>query len=464
MHSSGVLGRYLPEFGALTNLVQHEFFHRYSADEHTIRVTEELDKLAVGDDKRNRLYRGLYNEIEDPFVLYLAVLLHDAGRALNSSSHEDASATLAQSVARRFSLKTKRRKLLLFLVNSHLELWRTANTKNIDDPSTIIKFAKMVGSVRSLNYLMLLTYADSRGTDLKSWTETKEAPLRFLYHETLEYLEDADSFSARRKESQEELLKRVTEKLPQSHHSTAVSHFEKMPLRYFQRREASHISRHIKLLVDYFKDWATSKSLPQPTLHWREIKEQGCSEFTVIWQDQHKLASCLTGALAAQKINIISAEFFSRDDEVVFDIFRVCTTNFEPVTSNNKKKNIEKLLVSGLHDEDFSYSDLIQRATKELLDWHDLADQFPQRVYINNQSDEKHTLIEIQALDRIGLLHTILSVIAKFDLEVIHARITTTRGAAIDTIYVVDSEGKKITKKEDLDYLFKGLQKAIEIK
>ena len=464
MHSSGVLGRYLPEFGALTNLVQHEFFHRYSADEHTIRVTEELDKLAVGDDKRNRLYRGLYNEIEDPFVLYLAVLLHDAGRALNSSNHEDASATLAQSVARRFSLKTKRRKLLLFLVNSHLELWRTANTKNIDDPSTIIKFAKMVGSIRSLNYLMLLTYADSRGTDLKSWTETKEAPLRFLYHETLEYLEDADSFSARRKESQEELLKRVTEKLPQSHHSTAVSHFEKMPLRYFQRREASHISRHIKLLVDYFKDWATSKSLPQPTLHWREIKEQGCSEFTVIWQDQHKLASCLTGALAAQKINIISAEFFSRDDEVVFDIFRVCTTNFEPVTSNNKKKNIEKLLVSGLHDEDFSYSELIQRATKELLDWHDLADQFPQRVYINNQSDEKHTLIEIQALDRIGLLHTILSVIAKFDLEVIHARITTTRGAAIDTIYVVDSEGKKITKKEDLDYLFKGLQKAIEIK
>ena len=111
MHSSGILGRYLPEFGALTNLVQHEFFHRYSADEHTLRVTEELDKLAAGEDKRNRLYRRIYNEMEDPFVLYLAVLLHDAGRALNSSNHEDASATLAQSVARRFSLKTKRRKL-----------------------------------------------------------------------------------------------------------------------------------------------------------------------------------------------------------------------------------------------------------------------------------------------------------------------------------------------------------------
>ena len=76
----------------------------------------------------------------------------------------------------------------------------------------------------------------------------------------------------------------------------------------------------------------------------------------------------------------------------------------------------------------------------------------------------KHTLIEIQALDRIGLLHKILSEIAKFDLEVIHARITTTRGAAIDTIYVMNSNGKKITKKEDLDQLLEGLQKAIEIK
>ena len=256
----------------------------------------------------------------------------------------------------------------------------------------------------------------------------------------------------------------MNEKLPQSHHSTATSHFEKMPLRYFQRREASHIARHVELLVDYFKGWAASKSLPEPTLHWREIKEQGSSEFTVIWQDQHKLASCLTGALAAQKINIISAEFFSRDDEVVFDIFRVCTTNFEAVTSTNKKKNIEKLLTSGLHDEDFSYEELINKATKELLDWHELADQFPQRVYINNQSDENHTLIEIQALDRIGLLHAILSAIAKFDLEVIHARITTTRGAAIDTIYVVDSEGKKLTNEKDLDQLLKGLQKAIEIK
>jgi [protein-PII] uridylyltransferase len=464
MHSSGILGRYLPEFGALTNLVQHEFFHRYSADEHTLRVTEELDKLILeSEDQRKSLYREIYQEIEDPFVLYLAALLHDTGRAMNTSQHEDASATLAQNVARRFSLKTKRRQLLLFLVNSHLELWRTANTKNIDDPNTIVKFAQIVGSKRWLNYLMLLTYADSRGTDLKSWTDTKESPLRFLYLETREYLEDAEAFSKKRKEAKDELLQRVIEQLPESHESTAMDHFIEMPARYFLRNEASHITRHIKILVDYFKGWATSDTVSKPVLHWREIAQQGCSEFSVVWQDQHKLASCLTGALAAQKVNIISAEFFARGDDVVFDILRVCSTKFEPITSSNKKKNIEKLLVSGLNDKDFSYDDLIKKADKDLLDWHELANQFPQRVYINNQADENHTLIEIQALDRIGLLHNILSSIAEIELEVTHARITTTRGAAIDTIYVVTSEGNKITDGKILSQLLASLEKAIEI-
>ena len=464
MHSSEILGKYLPEFGALTNLVQHEFFHRYSADEHTLRVTEELDKLILeSEDQRKNLYREIYQEIEDPFVLYLAVLLHDAGRAMNTSQHEDASATLAQNVARRFSLKTKRRQLLLFLVNSHLELWRTANTKNINDPSTIVKFAQIVGSKRWLNYLMLLTYADSRGTDLRSWTDTKEAPLRFLFLETREYLEDAKAFAKKRKEAKDELLQRVIEQLPQSHKSTAMDHFVEMPARYFLRNEASHIARHVKLLVDYFKDWASTESVQRPILHWREIAQQGCSEFSVIWQDQHKLASCLTGALAAQKVNIISAEFFARGDGVVLDIFRVCSTKFEPITSSNKKKKIEKLLVSGLTEKDFSYDDLIKEADKDLLDWHELANQFPQRVYINNQADENHTLIEIQALDRIGLLHRILSSIAEIELEVTHARITTTRGAAIDTIYVVTSEGNKITNEKVLSLLLTNLEKAIEI-
>ncbi len=463
MHRAGVLGRYLPEFGALTNLVQHEFFHRYSADEHTLRVVAELDGLSEADDRRRAVYRELFNELDDPFVLYLAILLHDSGRAKNTDHHDEASAVLAQAVARRLSLKSKRRKLLLFLVDSHLELWRTANTKNTHDPNTIGDFARIVGDARNLDYLMLLTYADSRGTNEEAWTETKEAPIRFLYHETREYLEDAAAFADRRRRAQEELLEEVRAGLPDSHASTVVAHFQEMPARYFARREPAHIVRHIELLIDYFEGWAFAEQTPEPILHWRAIPEQGCSEFTVIWQDRHGLVSHIAGALAAHKVNILSAEIFARGDGVVFDIFRVCTTNFEPVTSDHTQRKIAKLLISGLLGGEMAYDDLIDEADDGLRDWQEMADQFPQRVYLNNISDPDHTLLEIQALDRLGLLHKIFTSVSELGLEVTHARITTTRGAAIDTIYVVGPDGRKIEDKETLDRLLDCIRGALGI-
>ena len=463
MHRAGVLGRYIPEFGALTNLVQHEFFHRYPADEHTLRVIEELDALSVADDRRRAIYRRLFNELDDPYIIYLAILLHDSGRAKNKAHHDDESTVLAQGIARRFSLKKKRRQLLLFLVDSHLELWRTANSKDIDDPQTIANFAQITGFKRQLDHLMLLTYADSRGTNEESWTETKEAPLRILYQETKEYLEDAGAFAKRRSSAQKILLDEVIEKMPASHASTVVAHFQEMPGRYFMRRESVHIVRHIELLVEYFKNWAFAEIDPEPILHWRAIPEQGCSEFTVIWHDRHKLLANISGALAAHKVNILSAEIFARGDGVVFDIFRICTTDFEPVNSHYRQKEIETLLRSGLSGDEPDYETLIDRADDDLHDWQEIADQFPQRVYINNDARKHHTLLEIQAIDRLGLLHHILSTIGKLDLKVTNARITTTRGAAIDTIYLVDANGSKVVNKGILANLQASLHETLGI-
>ena len=465
MHRAGVLGRYLPEFGALTNLVQHEFFHRYSADEHTLRVVDELDALATVDetDRRKLLYRDLFNQVDDPFVLYLAILLHDSGRAMNSAQHEDASAVLAQRVSRRLSLKSKRRQLLLFLVNAHLELWRTANTQNTDDPKTIAAFAKIVGSRRNLDYLMLLTYADSRGTDEQSWTETKEAPLRVLYYETREFLADAKAFTERRRIAQEALLEEVTGLLPASHASTVVAHFQEMPRRYFVRREAAHVARHIELIVEFFQNWAVATEHPDPVLHWRELPDQGCSELTVVWLDRQRLLTHIAGAIAAHKVNILLADIYSRRDDVVVDVFRVCTTDFEPVTSSFTQRKIAETLRKGLKGDEVRYAELIDKADDELKDWQDLIDSFPQRVYINNSSDPGHTLVEIQALDRLGLLHTIVSAIGDLGHEIRNARITTTRGAAIDTIHVVGQDGKKLSEDHQLDELLACVESALGI-
>ncbi|HVJ45427.1 MAG TPA: nucleotidyltransferase domain-containing protein, partial [Luteolibacter sp.] len=120
MHRVGVLGRYLPEFGALDCLVQHEFFHRYTADEHTLRCIEELDKLVGDTNPSKEIYRRLFHQIEDAYGLYLAVILHDTGRSENVREHIDGSAMLAVRLCNRLQISGPRRSLIMYLVDNHL--------------------------------------------------------------------------------------------------------------------------------------------------------------------------------------------------------------------------------------------------------------------------------------------------------------------------------------------------------
>src|ERR1700730_17142827 len=119
MHRVDFLGRYIPEFGQLTCLVQHEFFHRYTADEHTLVCIDKLDALASTQDPKLLLYRRLFESLEDPFVLYLALLLHDTGKGVGARPHSEASALFAQQVATRLQLSSEQRKALILLVDRH---------------------------------------------------------------------------------------------------------------------------------------------------------------------------------------------------------------------------------------------------------------------------------------------------------------------------------------------------------
>ncbi len=164
MHRVDFLGRYIPEFGQLTCLVQHEFLHRYTADEHTLVCIDKLDALATTDDPKLIAYRKIFEQLDDPFVLYLALLLHDSGKAVGARRHSEASALFAQRVATRLQLSSEQRKSLILVVDHHLTLSMIAQQRNLDDPATVAELAGVVKNQRNLNALMLLTLADGQGT------------------------------------------------------------------------------------------------------------------------------------------------------------------------------------------------------------------------------------------------------------------------------------------------------------
>jgi [protein-PII] uridylyltransferase len=170
----------------------------------------------------------------------------------------------------------------------------------------------------------------------------------------------------------------------------------------------------------------------------------------------------IAGALAAQNINILSADLFQRGDDLVLDVFRVCTSQFAPVSNDRVKARVEKMIAEAFQKPDFDFSAPIKEHRSQFKGMEDVAAEVPQRVHVNNTLSTTHNIVEVQALDRIGLLYDVFMAIGKLGLSVTHARINTEKGIALDTIYLQDNQqAAKITDPTVLKNLHDNLQRAV---
>jgi len=448
MHRVDFLGRYIPEFGQLTCLVQHEFLHRYTADEHTLVCIDKLDALAQTNDPKLIAYRKIFEQLEDPFVLYLALLLHDSGKAVGARPHSEASALFAQRVAARLQLSSEQRKALILLVDHHLTLSQTAQQRNLDDPATVTDFAHIVKHQRNLNSLMLLTLADGQGTSAEGWSDWKESLVWALFHETSRCLADQKSYYEKTKVERESLQVSVTAKLSADFAAEIEAHFEFMPDNYFRASDVPEIVEHLQLFRSFLENFSSppqagfaaenrGESPLAAAIRWKAVPEQGHSVVTFCTWERERLLAKVAGSFSVVPLNILSADVFPRGDNVMLTVFHVCDTKGRPVTHQRDFSLVEQTLRRALEDENFHFRPLIEKARRQS---HRLATgiEFPTRIAIDNKTHPVYALIEIQAPDRLGLLYDVLTCLDRENLLVPLSRINTQAGAAIDTLYVVD--------------------------
>src|SRR5947207_1826860 len=360
MHRVDFLGRYVPEFGQLTCLVQHEFFHRYTADEHTLVCIDKLDQVMETKDPKLRSYRALFEKLEDPFVLYLALLLHDTGRAVGARPHSEASALFAQGAAARLRLSAAQRRSLVLLVDDHLTLSNTAQQRNLDDPETAVEFARIVKDQVNLDALMLLTLADGQGTSADAWSDWKEVLVWQLYHATSQYLSDQEAFFEQTKIERALLQKQVTENLGADYSEEVDAHFEFMPDNYFRAFEVEGIVSHLRLFRRFLENLYLRDEPPlAPAIAWQAFPEQGHSIASLCAWDGHELLGKIAGSFAVVPINILSADIYTRGDNVVLDIFRVCDMKFRAVTDKRDHALVEATLRSAIGNEAFDFEPLL---------------------------------------------------------------------------------------------------------
>jgi len=445
MHECGVLGRILPEFAPLTCLVQHEFFHRYTADEHTLVCLEQLDAMLGSKEQDLRKYGELYARVEVPEILALAVLLHDTGKAELTRNHEEIGAVHAAQVARRFGFRGRELALMTFLVDHHMTLGAFSR-KNLDEPETIRAFARIVQDEERLNLLMLISAADVRAVaGRNNWSSWRELLVWDLYGRTKRMLAGEEEFLRAEEEERKGRASQVRVELAGEFSQEAVDqHLSGMGSSYLRQCPAALIARHIRAVHRFFAERVGGADALLPLVEWRDHAEEGHTEVIVITWNRERLFSKIAGSFAVAGCNILSADVFTRSDDVVIDTFRVCNERLEPVSHRVDRELFEKALAESLRSTEDTLGERLSGQGPTMWQKAIGEAEFPSSLRIDMESEPGRTLLHVQAPDRVGLLYGITGAISNEGIQIGVARITTEKGAALDTFSLVDGEGKPV--------------------
>jgi [protein-PII] uridylyltransferase len=463
MHELGFLGHFFPEFRPLTCLVQHEFFHRYTADEHTLVCIEMLDKIIDANDPPFSKYKALMQAVSRPHILYLAMLLHDSGKSENTRRHADASAVNAMRVARRLRLKGTELSTLVFLVDHHLTMSEIARRKNLDNEETIIEFARIVQNQERLDLLMLLTFADTQGTGSgRTYSDWKDLLLWQLYHRTTAALSGITEFVAMAAKAREETKQRLLKNMDRQFDPGEIeAHFQNLPPSYFQAMSEELIREHISIVHGFLKYQISHDDASlHPVVHWRHFPEQGHSEVTVVTWDRDHIFARVTGSFAACNLTILKADIFTRTDDIAIETFYVATEKLEAVVDPRDRDAFEKILFQAMSMEQFDFNQAFARKTKARIPVYDPSEMTTQ-VSVDQRASSQYTLLDVQTADYPGLLYRIACALVETGLNIASARITTEKGAALDTFYLCDREGRKIVSEETLTMLTREVRERI---
>jgi [protein-PII] uridylyltransferase len=447
MHETGFLGKYVPEFGRLTCLVQHEFYHQYTADEHTLMCLEQLDRVWGAKTPPQDAYAPLLQELEHPYLLYLALLLHDVGKAEAGGNHSLASAELAGRVARRLGLDDAATATLRTVIEHHLLLAITSQRRDLEDPAVIRAVADVVRTPENLALLTLLTFVDSMATSDKLWNGFKDALLWSLYRKVSQLLTGGTEF-VRAEEKQRELLKlEVCRELPPHLEAEEVqAHFEGLPARYFLIHNAPEIVADLDLVHAFMvRQVDEGEDALAPAIRWQHYRDRGYSDARVCTWDRPGLFSKITGSLSAAGLNILGAQIFTRADGVALDVFSVTDGRTGGLATPEQAEKFEHVLRRALGREDLDLAALIarQKQARPLYQAY-TGERLPTVVKLDNDASEERSLIEIVTEDRIGLLHAVAQQLAVLGINISAAKICTEKGAAIDSFYVSEPDGRKL--------------------
>ncbi|KAA0968561.1 [protein-PII] uridylyltransferase [Aureimonas fodinaquatilis] len=448
MSEAGVLGRFIPEFGKIVAMMQFNMYHHFTVDEHLLRSIGVL----------SRIERGLYQDelpvvasiistVKDRTALYVALLLHDIAKG-RPQDHSVAGAEIARQICPRFGLDERETELVSWLVQEHLTMSMVAQQRDLNDRKTILDFAEKVQSLERLRLLTILTVCDIRAVGPGVWNGWKGQLIRTLYWESEPMLTGGFTQTSRANRVQvarTELAQALAD-WPEADKQAALDiHYEN----YFLTTPLEDQVR----LAHFIRESASSGFVASV----RTDSFRGMTEITVIAPDHPRLLSTIAGGCAAAGANITDAQVFTMSDGRALDIVTVSRQFPQDEDEMRRGDRIVRNIRDLLGGKEAVPTLLARRPVRDLSSF-----VVRPQVRVDNELSNALTVIEVEGLDRPGLLCDLTGAMSDLNLDIRSAHISTYGEKVVDVFYVTDLLGMKVTGENRIERIERRLMSVLE--